>query len=342
MPAGLMRHLWRALLMGPAKPALTLAIVLLAMLLACLRPMPANALTVSLSSPTLQLSPGGPYSAARNDAVGTVLATATSTITVTGLNGACLMTALFLSGSASSGNTFTTGLPGLGVNLYYVVGGTQTQIVPGIQASLTLNPANPGPVTIEAQLVVTGAISSGTLSALPSVGLVFAGVGLGCGVLNLTAQTLNVTTTNGSVTALTCTVVTPALTIALPTVSVPSLSAAGRTGGATSFAVLLNCSGAGAGVYVTLSDANLVSNTTSLLTLTPGSTATNVKLQILNSAGVPVSYGPDSATAGNLNQWYVGPSATVSSIPLTAEYYATGVATPGTVSALATFTLSYQ
>jgi type 1 fimbria pilin len=128
----------------------------------------------------------------------------------------------------------------------------------------------------------------------------------------------------------------------LPTISAQTLSAAGKTGGMTNFSVLLNCTGTGAGIYITLTDANDVTNTTSALSLTPGSTAGNVKLQILNSAGNLVSYGPDSAIVGNLNQWYVGPTASVSNVPLIVQYLATGVATPGTVFALATFTLSYQ
>ncbi|WP_420383585.1 fimbrial protein [Novosphingobium sp.] len=329
MPARLIRRLLFALLFAGLMAGMTAA--------------PASALTVSLSAPSLQFTPAGPYNAARNAPVGTILATATSTLNVSGLSGTCAMTAVFLSNSAtSSGNTFATGLAGIGVNFYYVVGGTQTQIDPGIQASVLLNPATPGPVTILAQLVVTGPVSAGSLSALPSLGIVFVGVGLGCGVLNVTTQTLAVTASAATVTGTTCTVPTPTLTINLPTVSVQSLSAAGQTGGAVNFSVLLNCSGTGAGIYVTLTDANLVSNTTSLLTLSPASTATNVKLQVLNSSGAPVSYGPDSANAGNIGQWYVGPSASLSSIPLIAQYYATGPAGPGSVFALATFTLSYQ
>ncbi len=315
--------------------------LLLALVLVFVAPATASALTISLSAPTLQFTPAGPYATGRDVPVGTVLATASSTLNFNGLSGTCNVTAVFLSSSLATGNTYSTGVAGLGVNLYYVVGGTQTQITPGINLSLLVTTATPA-VSVQAQLVVTGAVGTGTLSALPSVGIVFAGVGLGCGILNVTAQTLNVTSSNISVTGITCVVATPSLNVALPTVSVQTLTSTGKTGGATNFTVLLNCGGSGSNVYVTLSDATLASNATNLLTLTPLSTATNVKIQILNANGTPVSYGPDSPSVGNLNQFLVGSSGTVSSVPMVAQYYATGPVGAGTVFALATFTLSYQ
>jgi len=330
MPARLIARLLRSML-AP-----------MVVLLALIAPVPANAVTITLGPSALQLSPSGPYSSARNAAVGTVIATATSTINVTGLSGTCSLTAVFLSLSPANGNTYTTGLTGLGINLYYAIGGTKTQINPGIGLNLPITPAAPGPVTIEADLIVTGAVSSGSLTDMPNVTVTFAALGLGCGILNLTSQTLFVTATSPTVTALGCTVSTPALTVTLPTVSVQTLAAFGQTGGATNFSLLLNCTGTGTGIYITLTDASAVSNTSALLSLTPLSTATNVKLQILDSTGAAVSYGPDAASIGALNQWFVGSSSAVSSIPLTVRYYATGAATAGTVLALATFTLSYQ
>lgn len=317
-----------------------LAFLALCMLL----PVPAaHAITIDISSLTLPLSPGGPYSLARDKTVGTVLATADATISATGVSGSCLATAFFLSSSPASGNTFTTGVSGLGVNLYYYNGATRTQIAPGVQSSLPVVLTGPGLVTtIEAQLVVTGAVSSGTLSSLPSLNLTFTAVGLGCGVLSLSNQTVNVTATNGTVTAVTCTVSNSAITVNLPTVSTTTLNGAGRTAGTTGFDIPLSCGGTGANVYVTLTDATNTANTTSLLTLKPASTAGNVKLQILKSDGTAVSYGPDSAAAGNTNQWLVGGSDTVTNIPLKVQYYATGVASAGSVQAAATFTMSYQ
>jgi type 1 fimbria pilin len=304
---------------------------------------PAHAISIVLSSPTLPLSPGGPYSSARDKPVGTVLATSSSTISVTGIGGSCLVTALFLSGSPASGGIFTTGTPGIGVKLYFQDGATRTQITSGLQLSLSVNMSAPGTLTtVSADLVVSGPVSSGTLSALPSVNLTFLAVGLGCGVLSLSNQTLTVTAAGGTITAITCLVTSSAITVNLPRVSAQSLSSVGKIAGPTRFAIPLNCASAGANVYVTLTDATTPGNTTALLTLKPASTAGNVRLQILNSGGGAVSYGPDSAVAGNINQWLVGPSSATTGIPLTVQYYATGAATAGTVQAAATFTLSYQ
>ncbi|MDB5723704.1 MAG: hypothetical protein JWQ16_458 [Novosphingobium sp.] len=304
---------------------------------------PAHAISIVLSSPSLPLSPGGPYTSARDKPVGTVLATSSSTISVAGIGGSCAVTALFLSGSPANGNTFTTGVAGLGINFYYYNGATRIQVSPGIQASLALNLSTPGTLTtVQAELVVTGPVSSGTLNALPSVNLTFLALGLGCGILNLSNQTLTVTAANGTVTATTCVATNPAISVNLPRISAQNLAGAGRTAGATMFAIPLNCANSGANVYVTLTDATTASNTSSLLTLKPASTAGNVKLQILNSSGAAVSFGPASAVAGNPNQWLVGPSSATNSIPLTVQYYSTGTATAGTVQAAAIFTLSYQ
>lgn len=304
---------------------------------------PAHAISILIGPAGLPLSPGGPYSAARDKPVGTVLATSTSTISAAGIGGLCLVTTLIQSSSPAIGNTFTTGVPGLGVNFYYYNGATRMQIAPGFQASLALSLSAPGTLTkIDADLVVTGQIGSGTMSALPSVNLTFAAVGLGCGVLSMSSQTLTVTASNGSVSAITCQAVNPSIAVGLPTVSVQRLSAAGQIAGATRFTIPLNCSQSGANVYVTLTDNSNPSNSSSLLTLKAAATAGNVKLQILRNNGAALSFGPDSAAAGTLNQWLVGSSASTSGIPLVVQYYSTGAATAGTVQAAATFTLSYQ
>lgn len=304
---------------------------------------PAQAISIVISPANLPLSPGGPYTAARDKPVGTVLATSTATISAAGIGGLCLVTTLFLSGSAANGNTFTTGVSGLGVNFYYYNGATRTQITPGLQASLALSLSAPGTLTrVDADLVVTGPIGSGTMNALPSVGLTFAAVGLGCGLLSLSAETLTVTASNGTVTGVTCQVTNTAIAVNLPTVSVQKLVAAGQTAGATSFSIPLNCATGGANVHVTLTDATNAANTSTLLSLKGTSTAGNVKLRIMRGDGSAINYGPDSAVAGTTNQWLVGPSASTSSIPLTVQYYATGTTTPGVVQAAATFTLSYQ
>lgn len=144
-----------------------------------------------------------------------------------------------------------------------------------------------------------------------------------------------------SYTARSCTITTPNISVSLPNVSASALRSTGVSAGRTPFSIGLQCQGVGS-VYITLTDATTPANRTDLLTLTGDSTAGGVGIRIRNSSSTAVSFGPDSPVAGNTNQWLVGPSDTTTSIPLSAEYVSTGSVTPGTVRALATFTMSYQ
>ncbi|MDN7632385.1 fimbrial protein [Burkholderia cepacia] len=138
----------------------------------------------------------------------------------------------------------------------------------------------------------------------------------------------------------TCTVTTPSVNVPLQPIAASKLNAVGVTAGDKEFNIGLNCK-SGSKVYVTLTDLTDQSNTGNQLTLTPDSSAKGVKLRILRN-GQPVGYGPDSIAVGNTNQWLVGPSATTTSIPLSAQYIATGQVSGGTVKGVATFTMSYQ
>ncbi|MBN3734691.1 fimbrial protein [Burkholderia sp. Tr-20390] len=137
-----------------------------------------------------------------------------------------------------------------------------------------------------------------------------------------------------------CSVLTPSINVPLPATAASKLKTIGATAGDTHFNISLSCK-SGSKVYVTLTDLTDQGNLTDQLTLTQDSSAQGVKLRILKD-GNPVSYGPDSISSGNPNQWYVGPSATTTSIPLSAQYIATGPVSAGTVKGVATFTMSYQ
>ncbi|MFM0044572.1 fimbrial protein [Paraburkholderia sediminicola] len=144
------------------------------------------------------------------------------------------------------------------------------------------------------------------------------------------------------VAASTCSVTSTSVAVTLPQAYTGRLPTAGATTGATPFNLALDCS-PGTRVNVTLTDASNASNTSTTLSLAPGSTATGIGLQVLNGS-TPIAYGPDSAAAGNQNQWLAGTAAGGSmTIPLTAQYVRTpGTVAPGTVKGLATFTMSYQ
>ncbi|MDR3099699.1 MAG: fimbrial protein [Paraburkholderia sp.] len=114
---------------------------------------------------------------------------------------------------------------------------------------------------------------------------------------------------------------------------------------ASSFAVGLKCDSTVA-VYATLTDATDRSNTTNVLSLAPGSTASAFGIQIFRDKSTPlISFGPESSTKGNPNQWLVGNVDTYNTllIPLTARYVKTAATVGlGSVSGRALITFSYQ
>lgn len=187
-----------------------------------------------------------------------------------------------------------------------------------------------------AALVVTGPVGSGRLTSLPSMTVEFTG---SCFRPVTRIQTIAPGTV---ITPATCMVTTPSISVTLPNVKASDFSGVGAARGDTGLRIGLNCrGGVGADVHLTLTDATDPGNTTNLLTPAPGSTARGVQLRVLYN-GVPVNYGPDSAMTGNLNQWRGGPSSSVTSVPLTAQYISTGTVLPGVVKGIATFTMSYQ
>ncbi|MFC6299260.1 hypothetical protein GNF76_04715 [Pseudomonas sp. CCM 7893] len=194
-----------------------------------------------------------------------------------------------------------------------------------------------GSFTLSYQLIVTGPVTAGDL---PSTVVGYLGSSNPVSGTTMT-KTTSVIVNNTKIVSTTCMVTTKAINVTLPTVTANLLSPVGKTAGDTNFSIGLSCQ-AGANVYITLTDVTNTSNTTSNLTLASGSTATGVKLRLLNSSGLPVSYGPDSAGAGNPNQWLVGASASTTSIPLTVQYISTGTVGPGVVKGTTTFTMSYQ
>jgi len=313
----------------------------------------AEAQTVTFSPPTLSFSPAGPYSVPRDAGVGSELATAVATATA-GEVGCDLIETATVNGtevSAGSG-VYQTSVSGVGVKFFVVDGGSETLITStgGGYTSVMIAAPGDGPLPgILARLVVTGQVVSGySLTSLPDVTVTFTPTGA-CGWSTGIANTLPTTAANAAVVPITCLVTTPSINVNLPAVSLESLNAVGKTAGDTRFPIGLSCA-PGANVFITLTDATTPANVSSLLTLAPASTAQGIKLRILNGTG-PVNFGPDSAEAGTAHQWLLGTSESVNGVPLTVQYYrddmdasATNPATlaAGSISAQATFTLSYQ
>jgi type 1 fimbria pilin len=240
---------------------------------------------------------------------------------------------------------WNTGIAGIGIKVVDVTYGNTTLSTLALGkwgdfgAPITTTAAFQGSFTFSYQLVKTAAqVTTGGAVNIPQL-LTLVSHNIPANITSPALVTLSVN--NTSIVATTCTVTTPSVSVALPTVNASALSPVGTTVGNTNLSIGLSCQ-AGANVYVTLTDATAPGNTTSNLTLASGSTATGVALRLLNSSGTVVSYGPDSAVAGNPNQWLVGASASTTRIPLTAQYISTGTVGPGTVKGLATFTMSYQ
>ncbi|MEZ0600693.1 fimbrial protein [Paraburkholderia sp. IW21] len=277
------------------------------------------------------ISPG------RDRSVGTNLQSLTSAnggINTTGVTCSVTKTTT-VNGTPVPGMTsvYQTNVPGIGVRLKVTSGWTGNFM--STPSTEVLAPRSDGSLNFYtgADLVVTGPIGTGALTDLPTMTLTYTG---DCITPIAYTQTL---VAGAALTGLTCSVTTAAVDVPLPTINAGNL-ATGSAGKAP-FNLAVNCT-QGVTVKITLTDASNVSNKSTTLGLLPDSTATGVRLQILNGT-TPVAYGPDSAVSGNVNQWTVGTSAGgPMTIPLTAQYVKSGTPTPGSVKGAATFTMSYQ
>ncbi|RMC93793.1 fimbrial protein [Aquitalea palustris] len=128
--------------------------------------------------------------------------------------------------------------------------------------------------------------------------------------------------------------------INLPVISNSALPTVGSLAGNTSFALTINCP-ATTRLYLTFTDNNNSGQTSDILSLGSGSTAKGVGLQ-LSYQGSTIRFGPDSAIAGNTNQLLLANLAGPRNFPFSVSYIRTGTVSPGSLSATATFTLSYQ
>ncbi|WP_175811845.1 fimbrial protein [Burkholderia contaminans] len=113
------------------------------------------------------------------------------------------------------------------------------------------------------------------------------------------------------------------------------------------FVINLSCSGGDDNVqtklYMTLTDNTKPTNTSNTLSLAPDSVAKGLGVQVFKDSML-LGYGPDSAAAGNTNQWHAGTTGNgFFSIPLSARFIQTEqTVTGGAAKARMTFTISYQ
>lgn len=138
-----------------------------------------------------------------------------------------------------------------------------------------------------------------------------------------------------------CTVAPLALTVTLPRVSAAALAAPGQSAGATGFRFpLQSCQAVASTPYAVYASwtFNPVPGYPSVIANSAAAPAGNVGVQILDANGTPVSSG---ASAGS-EAGTVDAAGAVSAQTYIARYFATGAVTPGAVTAVATYTLTYQ
>lgn len=286
------------------------------------------------------ISPHNSYAPPRNAQVGTILQQkddiATSLSIVTRERTCPVTKTMRVNGTLVPGmdKTYRTNVDGIGVRFYTTQGwGGPWELGP-VTTRYNVPPSSISIFLASIELVVVGPVSPGVLTSLPSLDVTMDDC------YNSNNQFHFSITTGAQIVAGTCLVTTPSVATTLPPVRARDFSGTGATLGNTTLRIGLNCT-AGADVYVTLTDASNPGNRTDRLTPAAGSTAGGVAMRLLYN-GAPVAYGPDSAAAGTINQWRVGASATVSEVPLTAQYVSTGAVTPGSLKGIATFTMSYQ
>lgn len=191
-------------------------------------------------------------------------------------------------------------------------------------------------ITFTAQLIATGAtIQAGTVSS-PSQLLTFENYSSGYSNSSSTYGSLSVNPVTVTVSACTVNTASQNLVVTLPDVTANTLTTTGATSGLTPFQINLTCN-AGATASITMSTASYYgSSSLGVVAPTTGSGyAANVGVQLLQSNGTtPVNFGTAQSVGTT-------PSGTLS-IPFYAQYYATGAAGAGNVSATVTFTMTYQ
>jgi len=147
----------------------------------------------------------------------------------------------------------------------------------------------------------------------------------------------------GTLNTATCSVQTQDVAVFLPTPAVRAFAAGvGAVAGRTAFHLDFTCA-TGAQVSIVITDVVTPANRSNVLTLSPDSTVKGIGVQVLKGDGTPVVFGPDAVGVGVVNQWLIGNSPNgVLVLPLSAQYIRTGTITPGSVKAMATFTMSYN
>ncbi|MBI6635906.1 fimbrial protein [Pseudomonas paralactis] len=161
--------------------------------------------------------------------------------------------------------------------------------------------------------------------------------------------TLQVSGTSSVKVGPSCKVSTPVIPVRLGKVSLSSFANIGDASSPSYFSISLSCTGGDVGVstypYVTLTDVVSPGNISDVLSLSTGSTASGIGIQVFHGDDL-LKFGPDSSAPDNVNQWKAGEikrGEALFQIPLRARYVRTGKSMqPGTANGQATFTFSWR
>lgn len=247
-------------------------------------------------------------------------------------------------GAVGPYSAYPTSIPGVGIriqalNSFDVVGWWPRSQDKGTQKTARLNPY----ATLMVELVKTGLITrGGRINGEVAAGFAQDG----------RVKFMSIRVTGDIVVeprGPTCSVSTQSVSVPLGKFAAARFTGPGTTSPAQPFSIRLNCSGGAAGkataIHMTLTDLTNPGNRTNVLSLALDSGAKGIGIQVLNGHTV-LSYGPDSSTAGNVNQWKSGSVETGTAtfdIPLAARFVQTGDSvTAGAAIGRASFTMSYQ
>lgn len=158
----------------------------------------------------------------------------------------------------------------------------------------------------------------------------------------------NTITFQGEVASETCSVTvngnTAKPTVLLPTVNVSALQASGQTAGQTTFDIgVTGCTGnpTTETTVSTVFTGNSISTAGNLSNVAAATDAAkNVEIQILDTTGNVIDFNEGSFKgAGDLK---LAAKATAASATYTAQYFATGISTPGAVESTMQYAVSYN
>jgi major type 1 subunit fimbrin (pilin) len=168
---------------------------------------------------------------------------------------------------------------------------------------------------------------------------------LGLATTGIAQSSTGTITFNGQLTANTCSAAVngagPSATVTLPTISISDLNAAGKTAGKTRFQIAL--SGCSANTSVAAFFEETPGATDIAGRLINSGTATNVSIELndIGTSSTRILVGQESQISKTIG-WYTIPTTGTQTMNYSAQYYANGTTTAGTVTSKVNYTLMYK